>query len=234
MAESEEENDGFPGQKEWWLAQDGDADPNVDSEDELTDGQAVDDELAPELEDSDEEDGFGPKVADGTLDDSDEEQDRRFTDLLADMNAPVENGVDKAINDLIDRSFRAAQMSLTPRPIVMPWETGVAAGVFNSTVGTTVQERLYRPEFRFPVNVPPAEVDPNTVERQKAQKQSSFPLATRRIKDMLATDSSDLLRSRALGRWKQILQLCPEASDLGRLLLREVQHLKDDASLLRI
>ena len=231
---SDDELDGFPGITEGWLAIEGMEDPNVDTEGEQQGLESDDVDRLPGLDSDSEYDGFGS--ADEFVRESDSAEE--VVDKRPFQKNPEEQTLDAklqgAVSDLVDRSFRAAQMALRPKPITMPWETGVAAGVFRQEVLGDLQKRLYRPEYRYPINVTPVAGDPKVVERLLAQKQSVFPMATRRIRDMLATDATDLLRSRALGRWKQLLQLCPEGSDLGRLLLREVQHLKDDACLLRI
>ena len=233
---SDDDYDGFPGNRDGWLAVDGLEDPNSEAEPDLNFGGSDVEETLPVGDAAASDDGFG-EVPDVVADDSsDDEQPVNWTELAerAMSSDSVDRDLESSVNEMIDRNFRAAQLSLQSRPIVMPWETGVAAGVFNQGVLEDLRNRMYRPEFRFPVNVPQAAADSRMVERLKAQSHSAFPMATRRIRDMVATDATDLLRSRALGRWKQIVQLSPEASDIGRLLLREVQHLKDDACLIRI
>ena len=221
--EGEDDYDGFPGVGEGWLAVDGvnQADSEVGSEPFGLDSQ-----------DSEGGSGQAPPLLD--------EEEEEVLDFSHRADAEVKEAEaylaeeDELIAREIDRNFRIAQMSLLARSVIMPWETGIAAGVFVPGVLGSLQATLQRPEFRFPVNDVQPSVDPAVLARKKAMAQTSFPVSSRRIQDMRVTDSTDLLRSRALARWKQIIQLSPESSDTGRLLLREVQHLKDDATLVRI
>ena len=222
--------DGLPGPDDGYLAQSGDEQAEHDE-----DGQPQQDS------DSDDGSGLGPDV-----DDSEEEVldfGNRW-EAVSQILAPAEDtsgaaavaGLEASglVNQVLDRSFRIAQQELQARSIAMPWEKGLAAAIFRPTDWQALNSRFQRPEFRFPVNTGVPVPDPSGLARLKAQAHSAFPLATRRLKDMTVADASDLLRSRALGRWKQIIQVCPEASDIGRTLLRELQHLKADASLIQL
>ena len=226
--------DGFPGPDDGYFAAGGDEQVEFESD------------FPPMLErdvDSESDDGFG-------LGPDDDEEDEEVLDFgnrweaLSQMLVPQVDDTEAAslavleatgrVNQALDRSFRVAQQELQARSIIVPWERGVAAAIFKPTVLDTLNTRLQRPEFRFPVNAGGPVLEPAGDAMLKAKTLSTFPLATRRLKDLTVADASDLLRSRALGRWKQIIQVCPEASDIGRTLLRELQHLKDDASLIGI
>ena len=231
--ENEDDWDGYPGPDEGWLAQDG-QEQAEDFEDmppmlaEGSDAEVDEFGLGPEVDESDDE-GLDYRI-----------QWKAVDELLlppkgsVDPVPPLGDMEASSINQALERSFRIAQQSLPVRSITMPWERGLAASIFKPTVLDTLDSRLQRPEFRFPVNAGVPLTDLATAARNKAKAQSSFPMSARRLKDMCVADSTDLLRNRALGRWKLIIQICPEASDRGRTLLNELHHLKDDASLIRI
>ena len=148
-----------------------------------------------------------------------------------DVSGPMNTA---ALSAVLERVSREAHVCLRPAQIVLPWERGILAQ------GRHDLTRRLDDIFRRPVNMTmpqPAHVSTTAAaehERALVLKQAVFPMALRRVRDLSISFSTDQLREKALKRMLLIVQCNPEASGIGRTMLREIALLKTDAALIAL
>ena len=153
---------------------------------------------------------------------------------------PTDPAFDRAVRDSWNECVRDAARAIVSKPLIQPWEQGLAAEVLG--------ERRWMPyDGNMPVLHNPFAFLHNqeTPEQHKAKRAviisrmeaipGAWKLASKRLEalEITARDMVDK-RSIALEKWKQIVVIKPECSRLGRTLLADLLAFKSDAYLLEM
>ena len=129
------------------------------------------------------------------------------------------------------QTFSVPKTSLT-----LPWETGFAALVFGgSSSSTSVPSRM--PFVPIPPVLPqsiPGKDTSTTAQQSVHDRPGAWPVVCRRIDGLTWDDRKGLARSRALCRIKSFFQHSPEATGLGRTLLKDILALESEAYLNKV
>ena len=127
-----------------------------------------------------------------------------------------------------NRNLFASSLSLKPQSLLLPWDRSPVFASFPSPFDS-LHSRFQRP------NLCSTEIwrTGTSAEQEAAQVRvlPTYPAAVKRLRDMKPSESEDAIRSKGLGRWLLIISACPEASGVGRSMVRNISHLQTDASL---
>ena len=120
-----------------------------------------------------------------------------------------------------------------------PWERGFAARVFAKPGAKTAWEinaskAVAAPKIPMELTKP-TEIKPQAAETVAAAIQSgSWATIAHRLASVSLHPASTCLRESAYSKWKYILQLYPDKSELGRKLLKDIMMLKSDEHLSQV
>ena len=163
---------------------------------------------------------------------------------LEDLDHEMDKSALVQWKSLFDSSCTFRSSSELPK---FPWERGFAARVFAKPGAKTAWEinasKAVAPpkiplELSKPTDFKPHYLD--TLESQAAETvaaavhSGSWATIAHRLASVSLQPASTCLREAAYSKWKYILQLYPDKSELGRKLLKDIMMLKSDEHLSQV
>ena len=161
-------------------------------------------------------------------------------DRAASLPSSTDPSFDAAVRDSWNECVRDAARSIVSKPLILPWEQGLAAQVLGDHPWMPYLDNMpvaHNP-FAFLHNQDAADQHKAKraviISRMEAVP-GAWKLASKRLESLQIT-ARDMVdkRSIALEKWKQIVVIKPECSRLGRTLLTDLLAFKGDSYLLEV
>ena len=152
----------------------------------------------------------------------------------------TEPDFDTAVRNQWNDCVRDAARSIVSKPLILPWEQGLAAEILGNKMWMPFDNNMPFSHNPFALLLNQESSDQHQAKRavilsRMDSAPGAWKLASKRLGslEIAARDMVDK-RSIALEKWKQIVIIKPECSNLGRTLLADLMAFKSDSYLLEV